>query len=144
MLCEDIMRQKVKTLAEHETTQAAARLMRDANIGFLPIVSATGMVVGTLTDRDIVLKLAGDSQALSQPVAHLMTRSVVFCRPKDDLRRAEQLMLENKKSRIICTDDHGRPVGVISLSDIAQHEDGPHLSRLMRAIAHRETRPVVT
>jgi len=68
-----------------------------------------------------------------------MTREVVACRPTDDLAEAEQLMARYRKSRILVTDDEGRLVGVISLSDIAEREDGARAAQTMRAITSRET-----
>jgi predicted transcriptional regulator len=73
-----------------------------------------------------------------------MTTELVFCNPQDDLRVAEEQMAENRKSRIICTNDDGRLVGVISLSDVIEREEDDRLAAYaMRLIAGRETRPTV-
>jgi CBS domain-containing protein len=138
MLCEQIMNRNVKSLNEQDSAQFAARVMRDANVGFLPVCGPSGKVVGAVTDRDIVVRLAADSGNMSTSVSTLMSREVVACNPKDDVRRAEELMLAHKKSRVVCVDDQGRPIGIISLSDFAQHEDGTQLAKLMRTISGRE------
>ncbi len=145
MLCEQVMKHNVKSLKELDTVQVAAKMMRDFGVGFLPICGPGGKVVGTITDRDIVVRLAADGglvemgAVLATSVAKLMTREVVSCKASDDLRRAEQLMQDHGKSRIVCVDDQGRAVGVISLSDVAQYEDAPQLLKLMRTVTHRET-----
>lgn len=141
MLCEELMKRGVECLSPNETAQVAARRMRDTNIGFLPICDPTGKVLGTLTDRDIAVRLVADSRPLTTAVTDLMTRDVVACRPKDDIRRAEQLMSQHHKSRIVCLDDSGRLVGVISLSDIAQREDDAHAAETMRHVTEREVHP---
>ncbi len=138
MLCEQIMNRNVKSLKEQDTALTAAKVMRDANVGFLPVIGGTGKVVGAVTDRDLVVRLAADSGAMTTPVTNLMSRDLVTCNPRDDLHRAEQLMQDHKKSRIVCVDDQGRAMGVISLSDIAQHEDGSQLGKLVRSITSRE------
>ena len=140
MLCEQVMRRYPKFLAENDTVQAAAKLMRDENIGFVPVCGTDGKVVGIVTDRDIVVKIASDGGLLGKPLTTLMSREVVSCKAKDDLTRAEQLMEQNQKSRIVCVDDQGKAIGVISLSDIAQHEDGDRASQLLRIITQREAR----
>ncbi len=140
MLCEQVMKRDPRCLGEKDTVQTAAKLMRDKNIGFVPVCSDGGQVIGTLTDRDIVVRLAADNRPLTTPLSSLMSRDPIVCRPKDDLSRAEQLMEERHKSRVVCVDDSGRPIGIISLSDIAQHEDGAQLSKLMRTIGGREHR----
>jgi CBS domain-containing protein len=140
MLCEQIMNRSIKALREEDPAQAAAKLMRDTNIGFVPVCGSDGKVVGTVTDRDIVVRLAADSGPMTTPVGKVMTRQVVCCKPGDDLRRAEQLMFDHRKSRVVCIDEQGHPVGVISLSDIARHEGGSELVNVFRSITTREVR----
>jgi CBS domain-containing protein len=141
MLCEQIMNRSVKALREEDPTQAAARLMRETNVGFVPVCGSDGKVVGTVTDRDIVVRLAADSGPMTTPVGKVMTRQVVCCKPQDDLRRAEQLMFDHRKSRVVCVDEQGHPVGVISLSDVARHEGGSQMATLLRSITTREVSP---
>jgi len=124
MRCEEIMKGDVSTVSRDATVQEAARLMVDDDIGFLPVVDGSGNVVGTLTDRDIAVRLVapglpGDSIRVHQ----VMTKSVVSCKRGDDLRVAEQLMKESKVSRILVVEDGGAPCGVISLGDLAERED---------------------
>jgi CBS domain-containing protein len=138
MLCEQIMKRDVKCLTENDTARAAARLMRDAAIGFIPICDAKGKVVGTITDRDIVVRVAADGATLDSAVDTIMSKSVISCSPKDQLERAEELMEKSGKARIVCADEQGKPVGVISLSDIAQHEDGNRVAKLLREVTRRE------
>jgi CBS domain-containing protein len=140
MLCDQVMNRNPKCLNQTDTVQAAAKLMRDANIGFVPVCGDGGKVIGTITDRDIVVKIAADNGALNKPLSAFMSPNVIACKAKDDLSRAEQLMETNRKSRIVCLDDGGKAVGVISLSDIAQHEDGGRTGQLLRSITQREVR----
>jgi CBS domain-containing protein len=139
MMCEQIMQRDVKSLSESDTVQAAAQLMRQASIGFLPICDATGKVVGTVTDRDIVLRVVADGGPLSTLLSEVMTRDIVACRPNDDLEKAESLMGEKHKSRIVCCDQSGKLEGVISLSDIAHNDDGEHIARTVREVKSQET-----
>ena len=138
MLCEQVMKRHVRSVNEEDSAGSAAKLMRDANVGFLPVCSMDGTVVGTITDRDIVVRLAADDGDLETRVSELMTREVVSCRPKDDLSLAEKLMEQRQKARIVCTDDKGRPLGIISLSDIVQHEDAARVGTMLRNITRRE------
>jgi CBS domain-containing protein len=140
MLCQQVMKHDVKCLKEQDTVQVAAKMMRDSEVGFLPVCGPGGKVVGTITDRDIVLRLAADGGVVGTSVDKLMTRDVVSCKANDDLRRAEQLMQDHRKSRIVCVDDQGRAVGVISLSDVAQYEDAAHFSNLIRTVTQRGAR----
>jgi CBS domain-containing protein len=138
MKCEDVMRRAVLTCTTNESASDVARRMRDANIGFLPVVDETGSVLGTITDRDLAIRVLADCCAPSTCVGDVMTRDLVACSPEDDLTEAEQLMARHHKSRIVCVDRTRHPIGVISLSDIAQAEWGDRASNVLKAVASRE------
>jgi CBS domain-containing protein len=112
--------------------------MRDENIGFLPVCDDKSKVLGTITDRDIAIRVCADDRACSKTqIADVMTREVIACRPGDDIGRAQQLMSKHHKSRILCTDDSGKLVGVISLSDIAQRMADAG-AQILREVTTRE------
>ena len=115
--------------------------MRDANIGFLPVCDPSRKVLGAITDRDIAVRVVADGRPPTTAVGDVMTREVVACRPEDDVRRAEELMGKQHKSRMIVADEQWRLLGVISLSDIAQVEDASRASQTMKQVTEREVRP---
>lgn len=138
MRCEEVMKSSVEYLGPEEPVELAAVRMRDCNIGFLPICDASGRVLGAITDRDIAIRLVAEGRPGSLPVRDIMSREVVSCRPEDDLRTAEQIMAKKQKSRMLCVDEQGRLVGVISLSDIAQRDSGAQAWRTLRQVSERE------
>lgn len=140
MRCEEIMKRDVECMSPRDTVEDAAMRMRDQNVGFLPICDANKKVLGTLTDRDLVLRVIAGKKPMNTPLEQIMTREVVSCRPSDDIQKAEQLMAQKAKSRIMCIDDGGRLVGVISLSDIAQVEDAPRFLETLKQVSEREVR----
>lgn len=142
MRCEELMKKDVVSVRETDTVQTAACKLRDENVGFLPVCDDAKRVLGTLTDRDIAIRLCATDRPASQTkIGDVMTREVVACRPTDDLRRAEELMGQQHKSRILITDDQKRLIGVISLSDIATCEGHEQAANTMRAVSAREARP---
>ncbi|WP_242393224.1 CBS domain-containing protein [Anaeromyxobacter oryzisoli] len=139
MRCEEIMKTDVQCVSPRDSVEDAAVRMKDENIGFLPVCDQSNKVLGTITDRDIAIRLVAAKMAPSTFVEDVMTRGVVACRPEDDIRDAERVMAQNHKSRVMCVDESGALVGVISLSDIAQHERGGRASDTLREISERET-----
>jgi CBS domain-containing protein len=134
------MKSNVECITTKDTVQAAATKMRDDNIGFLPVCDDGKKVLGTVTDRDIAIRAcASDRPASSTRISDVMTKEVVACKPSDDITRAQQLMSQHHKSRMLCVDDSGRLVGVISLSDIAQHLASTS-GQTLRDISEREAR----
>jgi CBS domain-containing protein len=139
MRCQDIMKKDVECVSPQDTAQAAAKRMRDENIGFLPVCDESKVVLGTITDRDLAIRVLADGNQPNTSVQDVMTREVVACPPEEDLRKAQELMSKHHKSRILCVDANGLLVGVISLSDIAQSSGGEAVKTL-RQVSEREAR----
>jgi CBS domain-containing protein len=140
MRCDEIMKRNIECVSPMDTVQSAAKRMRAENLGFLPVCDKSRKVLGTVTDRDIALRIVADARPASATVEEVMTREVVSCRPEDDLQQAEEIMAQHRKSRIMCLDRDDRLVGVISLSDIAQNADGMRAARALQRISEREIR----
>jgi CBS domain-containing protein len=135
------MKSEIECVAPTDTAEVAARKMRDHNVGFLPVCSDGLEVVGALTDRDLALRVVADGRAATTRVSDLMTREVVSCRSTDNLSRAEELMGLFRVARILCVDEDGLLAGIISLSDIAQHETLSRVAQTLRDVTTRETAP---
>ena len=138
MRCKDILKREVICCKASMTLQTAALRMRDANLGFLPVCDDDGKVLGVITDRDMALRACAPGLDPKKVlVADVMTRQVISCDPGDDLRFVEGLMARNRKSRVIVLDESRRPIGVISLADIARH-DRIFAGETMRQVTSRE------
>lgn len=135
--CREIMKREIECLSPRETAQAAAARMREQNIGFLPVCDDGMQVLGTVTDRDIAMRIVAEKLPAGTAVEQIMTREVIACYPQDDIEVAKELMADNRKSRIMCVDDAGALIGVISLSDIAKLE-GDGAGRTLREVSRRE------
>lgn len=123
MLCEDVMENEVDVLSRNDTIEQAAAIMRESDIGFLPVCDEDNRPIGVLTDRDIVLRVIAERRPLTTSVEEVMTRHVVTCSPFDDVAEAHRLMAEHQVSRIICADGLGHVVGVISLADLSDVDE---------------------
>ena len=142
MQCSELMKTTLITVKPDDSAQVAARAMRDAGVGFIPVCDADGVALGTVTDRDIATRIVADALPATTDVDTFMTRDLVACRPTDDVRDAERLMADMQVSRIMCVDESSdRLVGVISLSDIAQLEAGGRAARTLAEVSRREARP---
>lgn len=136
------MKRYIEEVRPWDNLHTAARKMRDRDVGFLPVVDEQGQPVGTLTDRDLVVRcLAEDKRPSNVAVREVMSTELVSCGRWDDLRVAEELMARHHKSRILCVGESGGLAGIISLADIAEKEEGAQAVRLMRQVSHREGTP---
>jgi CBS domain-containing protein len=141
MICSEIMKSAIECVSPGDPADLAARKMRDHNVGFLPVLDPSLRAIGTITDRDIAVRLVANNLPLVTPIADLMSSEVVACKPTDDVRRAEELMGLHRVSRVLCVEEDGALAGVISLSDIAQHESPVVAARTLRDVTTRETPP---
>ncbi|MEW5849743.1 MAG: CBS domain-containing protein [Myxococcota bacterium] len=140
MKCQDIMKKDVQCCTVDDTAATAAARMRDANVGFMPVCDQNGIAQGTVTDRDLCIRVLADSKPADTKVSEAMSARLICCGPEDDLKVAEDLMREHKVSRIVCTDNKGKPLGVISLSDIADVERRGRAADVLKSVSHRELR----
>lgn len=140
MTAGDLMKRDVATVAPTDTVHEAAQLMRDRGVGFLPVCDRERIVVGTVTDRDITIRVSAAALNVQEcRVNDVMTREVVTCRPHDPLSRAEELMATHRKSRLLVTDERERLRGVISLSDLAERTADEGALQTLREVSRRET-----
>jgi CBS domain-containing protein len=139
MRSEEIMKKTVKCSSADETVERAAKMMREHNVGFLPICDDQKRVLGTITDRDIAIRVVADEKPGATKIRDVMTTEIIACRPDDDVERAAELMGAHQKSRMLVVDDQKHLVGVISLSDIAQKSSDKNAAKTMRDVSQRES-----
>ena len=139
MKCADIMSKNLEFLSDKDTIQKAATLMAEAGIGFLPICDAEEKVVGVVTDRDLTTRaLAKKIAPEKTSAAMVMTAPAITILETADVREAEALMAEERKSRLVITNAKGKVVGVLSLADLIEHAPGRESLKTVRAVLWRE------
>jgi CBS domain-containing protein len=120
---EEIMSTELVTAAPDTQAAEAARLMRDHDVGFLPVCQSDGSVVGVLTDRDLVLRILAEGRPATTRVDEIMSEEVAQCHAADDLAECERLMRGNQVTRMLVLGDQDDLVGVVSLADLANHDE---------------------
>ncbi len=139
MPVQDVMTAEVFIVAPGNPVSQAARLMRDNDIGFLPVVDAEDGVVGVLTDRDLVLQVLAEQRPATTPVEDVMTEEVVTCHAGDDIALCEHLMRENQVRRMVVLGDDDQLAGVVSLADLAQSDAEAQLGAVVADVTVGET-----
>jgi len=139
MKCADIMSKNLEWLNEKDTVRKAAAVMADAGVGFLPICDKLKKVVGVITDRDLATRgLAKKIDPDKTSAALIMSTPVVTCLETADLHEAEQLMANERKSRLVVTNTEGEVVGILSIADLVEHASGRESLKTVRAVLWRE------
>ena len=119
MNIRDIMTTPVATCTPGTSLAVAARRMREADYGALPVVDAATHPVGMITDRDICLAIAGSQRsALNMTVHEAMTEHAVSAGPDMPVADALALMKAAHVRRLPVCHFDGRLIGLVSIDDI--------------------------
>lgn len=108
----------VTTIQPHETLHRAVEVMRDERIGAVVVADSSGALVGILSERDIVRKLAETpGQTLPQKVEGVMTAKVETCAPNEALVDVLRRMHEGR-FRHMPVLDGGKLAGIVTIGDV--------------------------
>ena len=126
--CSDVMTRNPVSARPDDTVASVARLMKENDIGPVPIVddNKSKRLVGIVTDRDLAIKVvAAGRDPQSTPVKDVMTTNVITCRDDDDIETALDAMSTQQLRRIPVVDKGNMLLGIIAQADIATRMDSP-------------------
>jgi CBS domain-containing protein len=98
----------------------AVHHLLDRGVGAVLVTTPSGRLVGILTERDFLTKVAGDPGFTSHPVREYMTADPETVAPTDKLAIALQRM-DVGGYRHLPVVEAGKPVGVVSVRDVLRH-----------------------
>ncbi len=118
----DVMTVDPVSLPADASVIDAARTMKERDIGDV-IVVEDGRICGVVTDRDLVVRaLAEERDPVGTRIGEICSRDLATVAPDDDLTAAGDLMRDRAVRRIPVVED-GKPVGIVSLGDLAVERD---------------------
>jgi len=137
----DVMVRGVVTIHPSATLLAAAQVMRDANVGALPIVE-NGALRGLVTDRDLVVRaLARGVDPEATPVRYFESDELIAAQPDWEVEEALHVMRAFQVGRLPVTDTNGQLIGIVTLSSLAlrSSQDGKAFEAA-KEVARRSSR----
>lgn len=119
---QDVMSRDPVTVQATSTVREAAEAMRDRGVGDVIVLRDDG-ICGIVTDRDITVRAVAEGRDPSQVrVGDICSRELEFLSPGDTVDDAVRIMRERAIRRLPVVDG-GRPVGVVSIGDLALERD---------------------
>ncbi len=115
---KEIMTKDMVVAYPDTTLEAASNMMRNYDIGFLPIEKEEDFI-GVITDRDIVIRAIALGKSYTDTVEQYMTGYIISIASEEEIEEALELMAEEKVKRLM-VEENKKLVGMISLSDILQ------------------------
>ena len=132
MKARDIMTSDIEVVTPNDPVSRAAQLMRDANVGIIPVVDdASSMRLrGVITDRDITVRHVAERHEQECRVGdHMTDGDIRTVTPDTDVEEVARIMEREQVRRIPVVEDGDRLVGIIAQADLAR-EEAPSLERL--------------
>lgn len=129
--CQEIMTINVQVTSPESSAFAAATIMNDSNVGFLPVVQSLKAmdVVGVVTDRDLAIRvIAAELSPYSTRLQTIMSHGAVSCNSFNTAEEAYDLMKKHGVRRLPVVDSANRLLGVVSMQDILNRGIGAQLT----------------
>ena len=142
MKVQDVMVHDVITIEPSASLVDAAKRMREANVGVLPVVQDDRTVQAIITDRDVVVRaIARNADLSSIAVGDCATADAICAHPDWDVNRAMEVMAGAQVGRLPVVDDDNRLVGIVTLSSLAlrAREDREAL-KAAKKVSHRSVK----
>jgi CBS domain-containing protein len=143
MFVRELMTNEVVCCTPWDTARAAASLMKEHEVGAIPVVSELSdpLLEGIVTDRDLCCGVVADGKnADTVQLSELMTPVPVTCEPDYSIEECEELMQENQVRRMPVVDKRGRCVGMVTQADLALHAPVEQVAKTVREIS-KPSRP---
>jgi CBS domain-containing protein len=125
-----------RSIESSESVVQAARLMASEDVGSLPVVEG-GLLVGIVTDRDLVLQvLAKDLDPSKVTISEVASENPVVAKPDEPLDAALQRMAQEQIRRLPVVDD-GRLVGILAQADVAREARPASTGEMVEQISQK-------
>jgi CBS domain-containing protein len=136
MKVKDAMHKGVDWVSPDTLVSELAKLMRDHDVGSIPI-GDNDRLVGMVTDRDIVCKgLAQDSFDVRRATARdVMTPEIHCCREDEDLAKAVRHMEQLRVRRLPVINKNKRMTGILSLGDVSHSASTDLVSECVKSVS---------
>lgn len=118
MKVRDVMSKDVQVARPGDTLQDVASRMAGGDFGFMPVADGDRLI-GTITDRDIVIRAVAGGAACTSPVVEYISRDAHTAHADDDLKTVLDAMGDKQIRRLPVLDKDERLVGVVSLGDLS-------------------------
>jgi len=120
MRAQELMTSPAITCHVNDPLNAVARRMWDDDIGALAVVNDDGELTSMITDRDICMAAFTQGRPLEDMLVNsAMARHVFTAGPTASIDEVANLMAEHHVRRVPIVDREGKPLGVVSLDDLA-------------------------
>ena len=138
MKVRDVMTPDPVCCIPEDTAQKVARILRDQNVGSVPVVldQQSHKLVGIITDRDLCCGLIAEGlDPKTTRIEQFVSLNPVTCRDGENINECEMLMQQHQIRRIPVVDGREKCIGIVAQSDLALHEKPEKVSQTLAEIS---------
>lgn len=133
----EIMTKGAQVVREDQNLVEAATMMRDHEVGALPVIGENGDLIGIITDRDIVVRgVAGDTDLEATSAGSVAGGIVSTVAADEDVDRIVDIMGDQQIKRLPVVEDD-EVIGMISESDLARHVSEDKIAHFVKMVYGR-------
>lgn len=115
---QDIMTKDVACCTSDDNLFEAATMMKQRNVGSVPVCDNDKNLLGMVTDRDLVIRGYAQKKSGSSTIQEVMSDKLTTCTPETSIEEASKIMSE-KQIRRLPVVENGKLVGIVSLGDLS-------------------------
>jgi CBS domain-containing protein len=135
MRVRDVMHSGVIAVDPSEPIREIASLMRDQDIGSVPVIEGEHLI-GIVTDRDLVCRGLADGLDIERLTARdVMTAPGVFCFDTGEVEDAVRLMESQQIRRLPVLDSQERVIGMLALGDVSARAPRDLTGEVVRSVS---------
>ena len=142
MKVREVMTRDPLCCIPEDTAQKVAMMLRDQDIGSMPVVLdlSSRKLVGFITDRDLCCKVVAKGlDSANTRIDRIFSLNAISCREGENVNNCEELMQRHQVRRIPVTDVEGCVIGIVSQADLALREVPEKVSRTVAEISRPAT-----
>jgi CBS domain-containing protein len=141
MKARDIMTSNPQCVTADESITRAAEIMREADVGVVPVVEDSGSMrlAGVVTDRDIAIRVVAEGRDGNTSIRDVMSSNTKTVGPDDSIDRVTEIMKTEQIRRVpVCEGD--RLVGIIAQADVAREGKDSKTGDVVQKISQPDRR----
>jgi CBS domain-containing protein len=136
MRVRDIMSKNVACCSPETSLPEVARMMVDNDCGEIPVVNASRVPIGVVTDRDITCRAVAEGKnPLLMEAGDCMTTPCVTVTPETSLEECCETLESNRIRRVPVVDETGACCGMVSQADIARHAPKTETAEVVKKVS---------
>ncbi|HZM93185.1 MAG TPA: CBS domain-containing protein [Vicinamibacterales bacterium] len=139
-VARDVMTANPACCTPNSTIVQVAKMMLQNDCGQIPVVDTQGILIGVITDRDIVCRVVAEGRnPAASTVEQFMSQPIVTVHSDDALEDVVSTMERHQIRRVPVTDERGCCAGIIAQADVAWTGPERAVAELVREVS-RDTK----